>query len=108
MKKQPLSHAPAVESGSSNQTMPKELRRQASVETGAGDAAHNQLIPRSRLLLRRLLTIAEVCEATGFSESTIRRAVRLRHLAVIKMNRSVRLSQEDVDTWLKRNRWNSR
>lgn len=108
MKKQPPSHAPVVENGSFSQTVPNEFRCQAGVETGAGDAAHNQLIPQSRLLLRRLLTIAEVCEATGFSDSTIRRAVRLRHLAVIKMNRSVRLAREDVDTWLNRNRRNSR
>jgi excisionase family DNA binding protein len=58
--------------------------------------------------LRRLYTIADVRDATSFSDSTIRRAIRLKQLAVIRMGRSIRLTQSDVDAWLDRSRRKAR
>jgi excisionase family DNA binding protein len=54
--------------------------------------------------LSQLYTVAEVCEATRLSESTIRRAIRLKHLAAVRVGRAVRLAGADVDAWLDRNR----
>lgn len=54
--------------------------------------------------LPRLYGIAETASSLGLSESTIRRAIRLRQLAAIRVGRAVRLAESDVATWLERGR----
>jgi excisionase family DNA binding protein len=54
--------------------------------------------------LRTLHTIAEVCRATQLSESTVRRAIRLKHLGAVRVGRTVRVASADVEAWLERNR----
>ncbi len=50
-----------------------------------------------------LLTITEVSDFTRLSPTTVRRAIRLRHLSVVRIGRSVRVRQADLAAWLNRN-----
>lgn len=50
-----------------------------------------------------LLTIAEVSALTRLSATTLRRAIRLRHLGVVRIGRAVRVRQADLEAWLNRN-----
>ncbi len=50
--------------------------------------------------LRRLHTVEEVAETLQLSGSTVRRAIRSGLLATVRVGRSVRLAQADVDAWL--------
>ncbi len=54
--------------------------------------------------LGKLYTVAEATEFLRLSDSTIRRAIRLKRLAAIKVGRAVRLAEADIDAWLNRNR----
>ncbi|MBL6081333.1 helix-turn-helix domain-containing protein [Belnapia sp. T18] len=97
---------PTADAGPIHHATPEAVsRRYASRATGpaAVAAAFSEPPAQQPETLRQLFTIVEVCRATGFSDSTVRRAIRLRHLAAITVGRSVRLTQVDVDAWLDRN-----
>ena len=52
----------------------------------------------------RLLTVAEVAELTSMSIAFWRREVRLKQIAVTRLNRAVRISEADLDAYLARRR----
>jgi excisionase family DNA binding protein len=74
------------------------------------DAARQvgKLCPPQPGALCRLYTIAEISRALQLSDSTIRRAIRLKHLAAIKVGRVVRLTAADVEAWVERLRRKAR
>lgn len=52
----------------------------------------------------RLFTLETVSEITGFSPSTLRRAIRRRNLACIRCGRAIRISEADLTAFLTRHR----
>ena len=44
-----------------------------------------------------LLRVSEVSKALGFEESTVRKWVFLKKIPIVRVGRSVRIKQEDVD-----------
>ncbi|KAA2211357.1 helix-turn-helix domain-containing protein [Teichococcus oryzae] len=54
--------------------------------------------------LPRLLTLAQVCEITALSPSTLRRQIRLRRLAVLRFGSMLRIAEADLRAWLARQR----
>lgn len=50
-----------------------------------------------------LMTVAEVSDVTRLSATTIRRAIRLRHLCVVRIGRTIRVRHADLEAWLNRN-----
>jgi excisionase family DNA binding protein len=49
------------------------------------------------------MTITEVSDLTRLSPTTIHRAIRLRHLGVVRIGRALRVRQTDLEAWLNRN-----
>jgi excisionase family DNA binding protein len=54
--------------------------------------------------LTRLLTIKEVQARTGLSDSSVRRAIRHRRLAVHRLGRVLRVSEADLQAYLTKRR----
>lgn len=89
------------------------LLHQASGQSALGGESHaagqvGKPRPPQPDALCRLYTIAEIAEALQLSDSTIRRAIRLKHLAAIKVGRIVRLTAADVEAWVNRLRRKTR
>ena len=51
-----------------------------------------------------LLSVAEVVERTGLSESNVRRRLREGEIAKIKIGRKILVAEADLDRWLERHR----
>ena len=54
--------------------------------------------------LPRMLTLAVVSDITGLSASTVRRHIRLKHLAVHRIGGALRVAEADLAAWLARQR----
>jgi excisionase family DNA binding protein len=60
--------------------------------------------PPLPLPLPRLLSLIEVADLTGLSPSTLRRQIRLRKLAVIRIGAALRIAEDDLADFLRRRR----
>ena len=60
--------------------------------------------PSCAASLPRMLTLAVVGEITDLSPSTIRRHIRLKHLAVHRIGGALRIAEPDLAAWLARQR----
>ena len=67
--------------------------------SSAGPAAHAPSPP-----LPRLLDLAEVAALTDLSVSTLRRQIRLRKLAVIRVGSALRVAADDLAEFVRRHR----
>jgi excisionase family DNA binding protein len=57
---------------------------------------------------RRPFRLAEVEELTGLSSSTLRRAIRFKELACFRFGRAIRISEDDLEAYLRRHRKGNR
>jgi excisionase family DNA binding protein len=69
----------------------------------SGEAEEKRIVSPTRLL-----TVSAVADRTETSESTVRREIRLRHLPIYRIGRAIRISEADLDTFLRKRRRNAR
>jgi len=69
----------------------------------SGEAEEKRIVSPTRLL-----TVSAVADRTETPESTVRREIRLRHLPIYRIGRAIRISEADLDTFLRKRRRNAR
>lgn len=69
----------------------------------AGDENRN-----SSVAAPRLLTVGEVADRAGLSNTMIRRELRLRRLAFYKLGHAVRIGEDDLEAYLAKRRHHAR
>jgi excisionase family DNA binding protein len=69
----------------------------------SGEAEEKRIVSPTRLL-----TVSAVADRTETSVSTVRREIRLRYLPVYRIGRAIRISEADLDTFLRKRRRNAR
>lgn len=84
----------------SARALPKVALHASSDVTCEATTTVADVVQPPKAALRYLYTVAEVVTATGFADSTIRRAIRLKHLVATKVGRGIRLTEADVEAWL--------
>ena len=48
----------------------------------------------------KALTVAQVCDETGFSENYVRLLIQRKELAAVRAGRAIRILAEDLDSFL--------
>jgi excisionase family DNA binding protein len=78
------------------------------VQDGGGPIVSGEAEEKRIVSPTRLLTVSAVADRTETPESTVRREIRLRHLPIYRIGRAIRISEADLDTFLRKRRRNAR